>query len=138
MGRFAQKAVAAAVVVAAVAAPAAAEEIGNPVEGHVLALKICSFCHVVAADQEFPPTLRKPAPSFRAIANRRGTTGESLRRFLATTHTTIAEPANMPNPRMTDEQIVDIVAYILTLRSGQAGARGQEPGGRVPGHPPSQ
>jgi cytochrome c len=91
---------------------------GDPQEGHRLALKICDACHIAAADQQSPPILRHPAPSFRVIADRRGTTAASLRTFLLTTHATIAEPANMPNPQLTDDQVTQLVSYILSLRSG--------------------
>jgi mono/diheme cytochrome c family protein len=124
MGRFTQLTIAVAIVAGAIAAPATAEEAGNPAEGQRLALKVCSFCHVVSSEQQFAPTLRNPAPGFGAIANKPGTTAESLRRFLVATHATIAEPANMPNPRLTDQQVIDIVSYILSLRSPQAGTKG--------------
>lgn len=115
MGRFAPAFVA-AVGVIAIALAATAEGAGSPAEGHRLALKICAFCHVVAADQEFAPILRKRTPSFRAIANARGMTAESLKKFILTTHSSVAEPANMPNPQLTDDQANDIVSYILSLR----------------------
>ena len=118
----------AAGIVCAVAVGAAAGDAGNPVEGHRLAVKICSFCHIAAADQEFAPTLHRPGPSFLAIANKPGKTASSLQKFLLTTHSTIAEPKNMPNPRLTDDQVIDIVSYILSLRSGKAGARGVQRG----------
>ncbi len=89
---------------------------GDAQEGHRLAVKICASCHVVAWDQRFPPVLRNPAPSFRTIANRPGTTAASLRNFISTTHETIATPANMPNPELTDDQVTALVSYILSLR----------------------
>jgi len=84
--------------------------------GHSFALKACGACHVVAADQEAPPILYNPAPSFDVIANKRGTTADSLRLFLKTTHTTIREPNNMPNPMLADYQTAEVIAYILSLR----------------------
>ena len=85
-------------------------------EGHRLALLICASCHVVASDQEIPPTLRKPTPSFVSIANRRGVTAESVGNFLRTTHSTITPPFKMPNPKMADYQIDAIVSYLLSLK----------------------
>jgi hypothetical protein len=67
--------------------------------------------------QQFPPILRQPAPSFDAIANRPGTAGESLRRFLPTTHATITRTANMPNLQLTDDQERALVSYIFSLRN---------------------
>ena len=117
MGNCIPLTVVAAAIVAMLVFAAAAGETGDPVEGHRLGIKICAFCHVVAADQEFAPALSKPAPSFQAISNKRGTTAESLQKFISTTHLTIAEPANMPNPQLTEDQVYDLVSYILSLRS---------------------
>jgi len=49
---------------------------GDVSAGHALALRLCTPCHVVSPDQEMPPILREPAPSFRTIANKRDTTSE--------------------------------------------------------------
>jgi mono/diheme cytochrome c family protein len=95
----------------------AAAQPADPTNGHRLAVKICSACHVVAPDQDFPPLLRNPAPSFKAIANRKGTTTASLQKFIETTHAGIATPANMPNPMLTEDQAQDIASYIVSLRS---------------------
>jgi cytochrome c len=89
---------------------------GDAREGHRLAVKICDSCHLVAPDQQFPPILRNPAPSFQAIADKPGATAASLRHFLLTTHATIATPADMPNPQLTEDQATALVAYILSLR----------------------
>src|SRR5262249_32280015 len=43
----------------------------------VLAPKVCGACQLVAPDYQFGPTLRQPAPSFQAIANRRCKGAES-------------------------------------------------------------
>jgi len=84
--------------------------------GEVLARKICWACHVVAADQEFSPILREPAPDFRRIAARRDVTAESLSAFLHTTHGVAqSTPYKMPNPRLTEEMIDNVVRYILSL-----------------------
>jgi mono/diheme cytochrome c family protein len=85
-------------------------------EGHRLALRICYACHIVASDQEEPPILHNPAPSFQSIADRPGTTAASLRNFMLTTHRTIATPANMPNLQLTADQVTQLVSYILSLR----------------------
>ena len=90
-------------------------EDGNAKTGHNLALRLCTPCHVVSEDQEFAPTFTGP-PDFHSIANRPGTTAKSLRKFLATTHTTLSNPKNMPNPQLTDDQIRDIARFIMTLR----------------------
>ena len=95
--------------------PALSEEAAAS-QGHRLALLVCAACHVVATDQEAPPILRTPGPSFDAIANKPGTTGDSLRVFLSTTHAKIATPTGMPNPQLADYQVAEVISYILSLR----------------------
>ncbi|HML13530.1 MAG TPA: cytochrome c [Xanthobacteraceae bacterium] len=86
--------------------------------GRVLALKFCTPCHVVAKDQEFAPIFKGPPKpgDFDQIAARRDTSAESLRRFLATTHSTMTLPVHMPNPELTEDETTKIVAFILSLR----------------------
>jgi mono/diheme cytochrome c family protein len=84
--------------------------------GHSTADTVCWACHVTGPDQRFSPILREPAPDFRAIAQRPELTKESLTVFLHSTHQTEGKPYAMPNPRLSDEMIDDVVAYILSLR----------------------
>jgi mono/diheme cytochrome c family protein len=84
--------------------------------GHSTADTVCWACHVIGADQEFSPILREPAPDFRVIAQRPGVTAQSLRAFLHSTHRLEGKPYAMPNPRLSDGMIDDVVAYILSLR----------------------
>jgi len=86
--------------------------------GEQLARIVCAICHVVADDQEFPPILHSPTPSFREIANRPGTTEQTLRQFLKTTHwdeKTI--PMSMPQQMLMDDQTRAVSRYILSLRT---------------------
>jgi cytochrome c553 len=88
--------------------------------GRELARIICSDCHVVASDQEFSPLLQTSAPPFEEIANRPKTNEKSLRRFIATTHwdgQTI--PMTMPKLELTEQDIVMISKYIMSLRKRQ-------------------
>jgi mono/diheme cytochrome c family protein len=85
-------------------------------KGRHLAILLCAGCHVVAPEQPHAPTLEPPAPSFAAIAMRSGTTFDSLRHFLITTHQGIDNPKGMPNPDLADFQIKQIGAYLLSLR----------------------
>jgi mono/diheme cytochrome c family protein len=96
---------------------AVAETGANLSEGHRLGLKICAACHVVAPDQEIPPVLRNPAPSFQAIAGKPGITAASLQHFILTTHAAFTNPEGMPNPQLTEDQAADIASYIVNLRS---------------------
>lgn len=84
--------------------------------GHRLALLACSPCHVVASDQETAPILRTPGPRFDVIARRAGTTANSLRAFLSTTHAKMTVPSGMPNPQLADYQMTELISYILSLR----------------------
>jgi mono/diheme cytochrome c family protein len=54
--------------------------------GEHIARLVCGACHVVAADQEYPPILNQQPPSFADIANRPGTNAGYLERFITTTH----------------------------------------------------
>lgn len=88
----------------------------NVERGHAIANSICSTCHVIGAEQEFPPTLEVPGPDFRVLAKRSGVTAASLAAFLKTTHRTEGKSYTMPSPLLTDEMISQVVSYILSLR----------------------
>jgi mono/diheme cytochrome c family protein len=86
-------------------------------EGEQIARQICSTCHVVAMDQDLPPRLGTPTPSFIEIANRPETTAKGLQAFLKTTHwdeKTI--PISMPDPMLIPDQRVAVSRYIMSLR----------------------
>ncbi len=86
--------------------------------GEHIARIICSACHVVAKDQEYPPILDTPGPSFLEIANRPATTQRSLRHFITTTHWDMrALPMTMPNPMLTPEDTRAVASYIVSLRA---------------------
>lgn len=96
------------------AAPPAAHSMSR---GEQIALDICAACHQVASDQEFPPLLQKPAPSFREIADRPGTSARSLAHFIDSTHWNYETiPMRMPNPMLTPEDTAAVARYILSLR----------------------
>jgi len=86
--------------------------------GDHIARLVCATCHVVAKDQEYPPLLSKPAPSFFDIANRPGVSAESLEHFITTTHWDNPEKLamTMPDLRATPEQSRAVAQYILSLR----------------------
>lgn len=84
--------------------------------GRAFALKVCWACHVVAKDQTETPILSHPAPSFLTIAQRPDLTEEALRKFLASHNETMGPAGRMPNPRLVDYQIDEVVAYIMSLR----------------------
>lgn len=94
----------------------AQEAAAGPPDGKFLALSVCTECHVVSADQPQPPVRRPPAPGFREIANRPGTTAKSLRAFLLTTHRALEAPQDMPRMWLSDDEASAVAAYILSLK----------------------
>jgi len=85
--------------------------------GEHIARLVCSACHVVAVDQEFPPLLNQATPAFADIANRPGVTAESLQRFITTTHWDVDKlPMSMPNPMLDKSEVQAVTRYILSLR----------------------
>ena len=80
----------------------------NASEGHRLAEAWCKACHAV---EPHTPAISDRAPSFAAIANRRGTTELSLKVFLKTNH------QNMPNLVIAPDQADALADYILSLKT---------------------
>lgn len=101
-----------AMLVCTAAARAASDAV---VRGRAFAELVCSSCHAVS-DKAAVPLLREPGPSFVQIAARPSTTEMSLRDFLANEHPALGSAGRMPNPRLADYQIDEVVAYILSLR----------------------
>ena len=101
------------ILVAALAATTlnASAQDGDIAAGRSFARATCSACHVVEAEQQRIPKRIFIGPSFRNIANRPGMTATALRVFLTTSH------PKMPNPVIMPEQMADVIAYILSLRS---------------------
>jgi len=89
-------------------------ERGNADAGRNLALEACTGCHVVSDNQPSPPLL-KGAPDFREIANRPNVTAASLRRTIAALPQ-VPRKGQMANPLLTDAELADVTAYIMTLR----------------------
>lgn len=78
--------------------------------GRRLAESWCSSCHLVG-----PGSARgvsSGAPTFAAIAGQKSTTVLSLRVFLQTPH------GRMPDLHLSRDEIDDLAAYILSLRTG--------------------
>jgi mono/diheme cytochrome c family protein len=76
--------------------------------GALVAKRWCANCHIV---ERSPSEGRADGlPSFVDIANRPGTSKQSLRRLMT------AEHGRMPNFSLTTAEEDDLAAYILTLR----------------------
>ena len=85
--------------------------------GRDFARRVCGACHVVTAQRE--PVLSPPAPSFVALAQRPSLTEQALRQFLGSNHGTMGPQEAMPNPRLVDYQIDEIVAFMMSLKAGK-------------------
>jgi len=81
--------------------------------GRRLALQLCSGCHFVAPGQRGPMSVN--APPFQAIANAPDTTEFRLRNALRVPHPI------MPTLILAPEEVEDIVAYILSLKTSEEG-----------------
>jgi mono/diheme cytochrome c family protein len=79
---------------------------GDTVMGQKLAQQWCSNCHAVDAKST---EARDAVPSFLAIARMPSTTHTSLNVWLQTQH------PQMPDWELTQAQIADVSAYILSL-----------------------
>ena len=90
-------------------APAAAAVAASDVQaGDRLAHNLCVNCHVV--DARGPVLRTDRVPSFPWIANQPGETATSVTVWLSISH------ARMPNYTLTDDEIRQAAAYIMSLR----------------------
>jgi mono/diheme cytochrome c family protein len=84
---------------------------GDPVAGRALAEQVCSVCHAIP-DWEQPAIEAPGALPFEMLAADPAMTGMALHAFLRGPHPI------MPNIVLSDEELNDIIAYILSLRDG--------------------
>jgi mono/diheme cytochrome c family protein len=82
--------------------------------GQELAQKKCSPCHVITPSGQ--SQTHSGAPSFEEIAAGSKRTREALRAFLLSTNSNVSHPGGMPAPRLTEDQIDLIFAYLSSLR----------------------
>ncbi len=93
---------------AAIPATAVSQQIGDAEKGLQYASEVCSGCHAVRPEQLTSPLPQ--APRFEDVANISGMTAIALTAWLQTSHPT------MPNIRMTDEEMRNVIQYILSLK----------------------
>jgi cytochrome c553 len=84
--------------------------------GRALALSACTACHIVEPNQQRPPIIAIRLPTFQQIADDPQTSEVSLRRFLHDPHIGNTVPFVMPEPNLSEDQIHDLAAYIMSLR----------------------
>ena len=105
------KPILAAMTVAALVAPpcgAHAQTAGDAAQGHQFAQQICSECHTV--EKGHRPSPNGQAPNFETIAKTPGMTAIALIAVLRTPH------RNMPNIIIADDDLRNVVAYVLSLQ----------------------
>lgn len=88
-------------------------------EGRSLAHASCATCHVVADAARDAPPPRPSAPGFREIVSRPSFSADGVRNFLASNHRRLGPDQAMPNPRLSENQIESIVAYLEAIRADQ-------------------
>jgi mono/diheme cytochrome c family protein len=94
-------------------AVAVAQDWGDGRQGLRYAQKMCAECHAVSAGQVRSPVA--DAPSFEAIANTPGMTATALIVWFRSAHPLL--PKTMPNLVIEDDDMDNVVAYILSLRN---------------------
>jgi mono/diheme cytochrome c family protein len=87
--------------------------------GRSFAQRVCGACHVVTPQSREAPLLSPPGPSFAVLAQRPLLTEQALREFLASNHAAMGPHEAMPNPRLVDYQIDEIVAFMMSLKAGK-------------------
>ena len=94
---------------AASASTAPAQDLGDKSKGREFAQSVCAECHaVMPADAASP---RTDAATFKAIADTPGMTELALAVWLKTPH------RNMPNLIIGNNDMENVIAYIISLRS---------------------
>lgn len=84
----------------------------SPDKGYALAQTFCKSCHLVDAGTD--ATLPAGIPTFRGIANRPGQTGQRIINVLIKPH------VPMPDIHLSTEEMLNIIAYLETLRIDQS------------------
>lgn len=104
------KPILAATILALVAAPcgAHAQTAGDAAKGHEYVQQVCSECHTIEKGRR--PSPNGQAPNFETIAKTPGMTAIALTAVLRTPH------RNMPNIIIANEDIRNVVAYVLSLQ----------------------
>ena len=88
--------------------PAAAG--GDARSGRTLAEKLCTGCHIVS-DKSAGATVSADVPSFAAIANKVDQSAERIAGRIVVPH------PPMPQIQVTRQEIADLAAYIMSLKS---------------------
>jgi cytochrome c len=85
-----------------------AQDVSERLKGASFAQQICAECHAIQGGQ--PRSPNGQAPTFETVAKTPGMTAIALTAILRTSHRT------MPNIILTDEDLRNVIAYIMTLK----------------------
>jgi mono/diheme cytochrome c family protein len=91
----------------------AADGLPDATRGLAIAMKTCAGCHLIGDGRA--STASASVPTFRVIANRKNQSAERIISALVLPH------PPMPDTHLTREEVMDIVAYLDTLRDRQSG-----------------
>ncbi len=80
--------------------------------GRDLADKLCTGCHLIAGDGA--TTAQVGPPPFKSIANKPGQTVDRIKNALMQPH------PPMPDMQMTNDEMLDIITYLDTLRTDKS------------------
>jgi len=108
-------------LLAIIASPAQAQapNADQSAAGRNFARRVCGACHVVEQQRDELPVLAPPGPSFAVLAQRPHLTEAWLREFLGSNHRNMGPHEAMPNPRLADYQIDEIVAFMMSLKAAK-------------------
>jgi mono/diheme cytochrome c family protein len=98
-----------------VGSPVIADNDADILAGKEIAAKACLPCHAVAPLGSADQRMGMAGPSFAEIAKWKKAAPDSLHAFLSSTDSSVGHPGSMPRPRLTDEQIRLLGAYIVSL-----------------------
>ncbi len=108
----------------------AADNIPDAMRGLALAMQTCAGCHLIGDGRA--KTASASVPSFRIIANRKHQSAESIMSALVLPH------PPMPDTHLTREEVMDIIAYLDTLRDQKNGKPSLLPDMKLRKLPPSR
>lgn len=95
----------------------------SPERGHVLADRLCKGCHLVEGSSV--GSVPVGPPSLRAIANQPGQSGQRIRNALI-------QPFHpMPDLQLSNDEILELLAYLESMRTNPQVPRLIEPEGRL-------
>lgn len=84
---------------------------GDGQAGRALAQRLCAVCHMNEGQGE--RAAPGGIPGFAAVANRPGQTAEGIEQWLR------AVPASMPNHHLSQQEMSDLAAFIMTLKASR-------------------